>query len=968
MRAGYSSLKVRRMVEGSDASGWFSGPGEMAALIRSHPWSKTSLGAVENWPKGLTAIVGALVSGGFPAIALWGPELIQIYNDGYRELMGDRHPAGLGQPTLRCWPEVAHINAPIYDRVLAGEALSFQDALYPIRRNGRIEDAYFTLAYSPLRDDAGAVAGVLVTVVETTPRVRVETRLRDSEQRLSQMFEQAPTFMALLREPNHTFERVNPGYTKLVGGRDVVGLTVAEALPEAAEQGYLDLLNEVYRSGRPFAANGAKIGIQAVPGGPVHDHYIDFVYQPIRSAEGEVTGIFVEGADVTDRTLAEAALRESEARFRVMADSVPQMIWITDPEGRVEFFNRQWTSYTGVPYQPIAAAQVAEDLIHPDDVRATLAAFDRARRTGGIFAVENRIRSAAGEYRWFLARAEPYRDPQSGEVTRWFGTSVDIHDRVAAEARLRDLNARLEQSVEERTAERDLLANVVEATDVMIMVSDLDYNILAINKANADEFERIYGVRPHVGNNMLDLLADQPEHREQVRVGWGRGLAGEEFTFVEDYGDPDCVRPYYEVKFRTLRNEHGERVGGYQFVTDVSQRLREQAKLAEAQETVRQAQKMEAVGQLTGGVAHDFNNLLTIIRSSVDLLRRPDLKEERRRRYIDAVSDTVDRAAKLTGQLLAFARRQALMPEVFEVGARLRAIADLLDNVTGARIRVRSELVGRPCHVRADVSQFETALVNMAVNARDAMDGEGTVTLRLDAGSPMPPIRGHSGARGPFVTISMADTGPGIRAEDLTRIFEPFFTTKEVGKGTGLGLSQVFGFTKQSGGDVAVESTVGRGATFTLYLPEVEAPTVEVDVEMCQDRVPVPDGGGRRVLVVEDNVDVGRFSTQILQDLGYLTTWVANAEEALDAIGFDAADFDIVFSDVVMPGMGGVELAKALRVRHPELPVLLTSGYSHILAQEGSNGFELLHKPYSAEQLSRMLQDVARARRPASST
>ncbi|MCW6512231.1 PAS domain-containing protein [Lichenifustis flavocetrariae] len=936
----------------------------MVSLIRSHPWATTSLGAVEGWPKGLTAILGMMVSGGFPAIALWGPDLIQIYNDGYRELMGHRHPAGLGQPTLQCWPEVAHINEPIYARVLAGEALNFEDALYPIRRNGRIEDAYFTLSYSPLREDEGKVAGVLVTVVETTARVTAEAKLRDSEHRLSQMFEQAPTFMALLREPNHTFERVNPGYTKLIGGREVVGLSVAEALPEAAGQGYIDLLDQVYRSGEPFAARGAKIAIVAEPGGPVVDHYVDFVYQPIKTAAGEVTGIFVEGADVTDRTLAEAALRESEARFRVMADSVPQMIWITDPEGRVEFFNRQWTSYTGVAFEPVTAAEVAKDLVHPEDAAATMDAFDQARRTGGVFAVENRIRSATGEYRWFLARAEPYRDVQFGEVTRWFGTSVDIHDRVVAEGRMRDLNARLERSVEERTAERDLLANVVQATDVMIMVIDLDYKILAINKANADEFQRIYGVLPVVGDNMLDLLADQPEHREQVRVGWERGLAGEEITFIEEFGDPDRVRPYYEVKFRTLRNEHGERVGCYQFATDVTERLRKQADLAEAQETVRQAQKMEAVGQLTGGVAHDFNNLLTIIRSSVDLLRRPGLAEERRRRYVDAVSDTVDRAAKLTGQLLAFARRQALTPEVFEVGARLRSIADLLDNVTGARILILIETVGRPCYVRADVSQFETALVNLAVNARDAMDGEGTVTLRVDGGGPMPPIRGHAGAKGSFVTISLADTGPGIRGEDLARIFEPFFTTKKVGKGTGLDLSQVFGFTKQSGGDVAVESAPGQGATFTLYLPEVTPPIEVIDTIGSRDLAPSPDGGGRRVLVVEDNVEVGRFSTQILQDLGYVTTWVGTGEEALDVIGREGAGFDVVFSDVVMPGMGGVELAKVLRDRYPKLPILLTSGYSHVLAQEGPHGFELLHKPYSADQLSRMLQRVSRTGTP----
>ncbi|WP_430912079.1 ATP-binding protein [Methylobacterium sp. sgz302541] len=374
------------------------------------------------------------------------------------------------------------------------------------------------------------------------------------------------------------------------------------------------------------------------------------------------------------------------------------------------------------------------------------------------------------------------------------------------------------------------------------------------------------------------------------------------------------------------------------------------------EEALRQSQKMEAVGQLTGGVAHDFNNLLTIIRSSVDFLRRPDLPEERRRRYMDAVSDTVDRAAKLTGQLLAFARRQALKPETFDVGMCLRGVADMLDTVTGARIRVVADLPDDPCFIRCDRSQFETAVVNMAVNARDAMEGEGTLTLRLSCDAPMPAIRGHAGSRACFSAVSLTDTGSGIAPEQLRRIFEPFFTTKEVGKGTGLGLSQVFGFAKQSGGDIDVVSALGTGTTFTLYLPQAEPPAEGVRETEPAD--PATDGAGRRILVVEDNVEVGRFATQILQDLGYATEWAANAEAALERLGPDGGGFDAVFSDVVMPGMGGIALAERLRGRIPHLPVVLTSGYSHVLAEEGTHGFELLHKPYSAGQLSRVLRRI----------
>jgi signal transduction histidine kinase/ActR/RegA family two-component response regulator len=376
-----------------------------------------------------------------------------------------------------------------------------------------------------------------------------------------------------------------------------------------------------------------------------------------------------------------------------------------------------------------------------------------------------------------------------------------------------------------------------------------------------------------------------------------------------------------------------------------------------AEEALRQSQKMEAVGQLTGGVAHDFNNLLTIIRSSVDFLRRPDLAEDRRRRYMDAVSETVDRAAKLTGQLLAFARRQALKPETFEAGDCLRGVADMVDTVTGARIHVLVDLPDAPCFIHCDRSQFETALVNMAVNARDAMDGEGILTLQLTCGEPLPPIRGHTGSRSRFAAVSLTDTGTGIAQEQLGRIFEPFFTTKEVGKGTGLGLSQVFGFAKQSGGDIDVTSELGVGTTFTLYLPEVATPAEPAREPQINDAT--TDGAGRRILLVEDNAEVGHFATQILQDLGYAPEWVANAEAALERLGADGDGFDAVFSDVVMPGMGGIALAEALRRQLPHLSVVLTSGYSHVLAQEGSHGFELLHKPYSAEQLSRVLRRIS---------
>jgi PAS domain S-box-containing protein len=397
----------------------------------------------------------------------------------------------------------------------------------------------------------------------------------------------------------------------------------------------------------------------------------------------------------------------------------------------------------------------------------------------------------------------------------------------------------------------------------------------------------------------------------------------------------------------------------YGYGRDITEEKLQAQALKHASEALRQAQKMEAIGQLTGGVAHDFNNLLTVIRSSADLLRSRDLPADRRRRYIDAISDTADRAAKLTSQLLAFSRRQALKPEHFNIATKVETLGDMLRSILGARIRLDVTSLCDDCFVESDINQFETALINLAVNARDAMAGEGALEIRIDAANAIPALRGHAAGPGDFVTVAVADGGTGIAETDLARIFEPFFTTKEVGRGTGLGLSQVYGFAKQSGGDVAVESRLGHGSTFTLYLPRTQGAQAPVRSS------PPPPARARhegRVLVVEDNAAIGEFATQLLQDLGYRTELAANGAEALSRLEADPA-FDILFSDVVMPGMGGVELARVVEARWPGVRVVLTSGYSHVLATDAHHGFPLLHKPYSVEELSHILRQATAAPR-----
>ena len=379
------------------------------------------------------------------------------------------------------------------------------------------------------------------------------------------------------------------------------------------------------------------------------------------------------------------------------------------------------------------------------------------------------------------------------------------------------------------------------------------------------------------------------------------------------------------------------------------------AELLRSDNALRQSQKLEAMGQLTGGVAHDFNNLLAVISASVELLRSSALPANQRSLYLDRIFDTVGRATKLTGQLLAFARQQPLKPEVFNVDMHVKSVLDLVRPLMGRQVEiVHQPCRANPCFAEADINQFETALVNLTINARDAMDASGRLIVNVQAVGSVPSSPARAWRPGAFIAISVSDTGCGIGPNQLDVIFEPFYTTKAVGKGTGLGLSQVFGFAKQSGGEIGVSSVLGAGSVFTLYLaradgaplaPALGAPAARLDAR-AQGRAL-----RRGVLVVEDNETLAEMTCALLNALGYRAVWAANAAAALGVLASEGSGFDLVFSDVVMPGMNGIEFGKEVRLRHPGLLVVLTSGYSAVMANEEQCGFEMIVKPYTSETL-----------------
>jgi len=385
-----------------------------------------------------------------------------------------------------------------------------------------------------------------------------------------------------------------------------------------------------------------------------------------------------------------------------------------------------------------------------------------------------------------------------------------------------------------------------------------------------------------------------------------------------------------------------------------TQRLYDEADRREAAEAaLRQAQRLEAIGQMTGGVAHDFNNLLMIVSGSAQRLRA-ELSDKKHVRLLDMIATATQRGESLTRQLLAYSRQQTLAPQVIDLAQRLPMLRELLTRSLRADIEIKVDVPNEVCAVRVDPNELEMAIINLAINAKDAMPSGGALSIRAKAVA----LKGEAseeGLSGEFIAIRVADTGAGIPANILPRVFEPFFTTKEIGKGTGLGLSQVYGFARQSGGTATVTSTEGSGTAITLYLPRShEAPQQAPPQAQAQASI----GASGTVLLVEDNADVAEVASGYLRELGFRVNSVADARSALSALRADAR-VDLVFSDILMPGgMNGLELARAVRERFPGIPVLLTTGYSASAQDAVRQGVVVLQKPYDLEALRRHIREA----------
>ena len=677
---------------------------------------------------------------------------------------------------------------------------------------------------------------------------------------------------------------------------------------------------------------------------------------PLLDEHGEIVEWFGAASDISERRQAEEKLREREeqlritsAQLRAVLDAAPIAVWFTaDREAQRWRRNRKAAEWVGAPANPdfssaewqemSAATRVerAGEIIEADDYPLSRAARGIETRNDII-----RMTSPDGTVRDLLCNAVPLRDP-SGEISGAVCTGTDITAQLATERRLRELTQALETQVSAAEAERKVLADVVEAMDALVQVIDTDFRWLAINNAAIDTYEQLLGVRPKPGDSLLELLTPFPDRRRQLEGLWRRALTGEEFTTETTIGM--APTRHLEMKFSPLVNQQGELIGAYQFVNDITERVESNARLVEAQTQLHEMQKLDMIGQLTGNVAHDFNNLLTPIVGTLDLLSRR-AADARDQRLTSGALQAADKARTLVQRLLAFARRQHLQARSVAVAGLINSLMDLMARSVGSGIRLETHIASGLPTAHVDPNQLELALLNLAVNARDAMPDGGTLTITADLDS----VVAHPKlGTGNYIRISVVDCGIGMDDETLRRAVEPFFTTKPAERGTGLGLSMVHGLAAQSGGDFALSSKVGKGTTATIWLPMAGDADIQQDADHG-DVQPV-EGRSETVLLVDDEPLVRGATAGMLQDAGFTVVEADSPSRALELARGGLA-FDALVTDYAMPGMSGARLARQLREVVPNLPVLLITGYAAVEDVEAA-GLPRLGKPFRQPELA----------------
>jgi PAS domain S-box-containing protein len=807
-------------------------------------------------------------------------------------------------------------------------------------------------------DDVAALVDLATQAVreielrlEVAERRRLIATLEGERVRITEFFALAPAFICVLGGPDHVYELANPRYYQLIGHRDVIGRRVRDAVPELEAQGFVALADRVLASGEAHVGHGVRVVFERAPGAGPEERVVNFVFQPRLESDGTRSGVFVLGVDVTEQVRAHEQLERHDVLLQDTQRIASIGSWESDLTSGAVTWTDEMFRLHGLPLDaaPLAGADYF-DLIHPDDRDDVAARVERAATSGQPFAHDYRIVRPDGAMRSLHGRGRVESD-ESGRRVRMLGSCQDITERVRALAALRE------------SEERYRL--VQQATHDVIWDLDITTGRLALS-------ETIYGAFRYTGAEAADRLEwweerIHPEDHERVtrklRLALERGDEGwrEEYRFRRGDGT------YAQVIDRAyvLRDESGRAIRMIGAAQDVTEQTSLEAQL-------RQAQRMEAIGQLAGGVAHDFNNLLTVIAASTMFARAEVPRNGAVARELDRIEEANRRAADLTRQLLAFSRKQVLRPQSVNVNQRVAALERMLRRVIGEDVHIETRLAPGAWPVYVDPAQLEQVLLNLVVNARDAMPAGGTVRIttanvQVDAAV----ARAHADlAPGPYLSLVVEDTGVGISPELLPHVFEPFVTTKEAGKGTGLGLPMVYGFVKQSGGHVKVESTVDEGTTFTVLLPRDDD---AAPARVASSEAP-PVRGSETVLVVEDDAAVRGVLARVLTRGGYRVLEAADGEEALRvwrahtpgpliSPGEKQERIDVVLTDLVMPVLGGRTLVERLRTERTDARIIVMTGYTadtagaQAVLADGEH-FALLQKPIRPDDLLRAVQDI----------
>ena len=914
----------------------------MAQLIAIADWSVSVLGPVAHWPQSLRTVIDLMLPCAPQMVLFWGPRHIIFYNDAYIPTLRGRHPQALGEPAEKFFGNLWAELSPVLANVRAtGETVSWRDRLLHISGAGLKDDVYFDITHSPVRDETGGIAGVLCIFSETTEKVRAA--LRESHDHL-RMAESAGGVGLFLIDIERGKMTVSAEFCRLFGlpAAEVFDCADMELLLAPDGPPSADLSEKTRRAGE--SCLNVQYRIRRADTGELR--WIARRAEFVRDDAGRPKWMRGAVHDITDRKMAEDSLRESESRFRVLAQAIPNQVWTASPDGKLDWINQKVYDYTGQSHEQLLG-DGWEQLVHPDDLLLVAAAWQHSIEIGQRYETEFRIRRHDGVYRWHIVRAVP---TVTNTGTRWLGTNTDIDDQKSLQQDLAELNLTLKQRVEERTRDLDRMWNL--STDLILVVRP-EGEIRAVNPATKD----ILGWQEHelIGKPFIQMV--HPADKLATMVAVNRLVAG----VITQCFENRCQ--HKDGSYRTISWTAAPDAGLIHAVgRDVSAERVAAEALREAQERLRQSQKMEALGQLTGGIAHDFNNLLQGISGSIEVVKKriAEGRYEDTARFMDAASQSAHRAAALVHRLLAFARRQSLDSKPVNVHGLVLSMDELLQRTLGKSITFHVQPSVGTWTAYSDESQLESAILNLAINARDAMPKGGLLMIStrnetLDSNY----TRLHAGLEpGDYVVIAVQDTGIGMSREMLAKVFEPFFTTKPIGQGTGLGLSMIYGFAQQSGGHVRIVSRVGEGTTVSLYLPRHRLdPLALVDKLKQEAQI---QAEGETVLVVEDDEAVRLIVLDELNELGYQTLQAIDGPTAI-AILHSQRKLDLLLTDVGLPGMNGRQLAEISREHRPNLPILFMTGYAENALSRAdflAPGMQMISKPFAMEALAARIRGM----------